>query len=190
LPKGGFGNLIDLPLQKKVRDLSYSVFIDENLVAYEDQWGFLAGLRKIDRLEIENIVQRADAKGRVVGVRLEVEEDNPTPWNKLSSRGEPIIAAEDLPDKLELIIGNEIYIDKHKLSPIIKNRLIRLAAFQNPEFYKAQAMRLPVYDKPRIISCAHDYQNHIGLPRGCADDICQLLDCLKIVTIQLPSNWI
>ena len=181
LPKGGFGNLIALPLQKKARSLGNSVFVDENLIAYEDQWSFLAGIKKIDRLDIENIVQHADAKGRVIGVRLDVaEEDDSTPWNMLPTRSEPIFAAKDLPERIELIIGNEIYIDKHSLPPILKNRLIRLAAFQNPEFYKSQAMRLPVYDKPRIISCAHDYQNHIGLPRGCIDDICQLFDCLKI----------
>ena len=57
-------------------------------------------------------------------------------------------------------------------SPGLRNRLLRLAAFQNPEFYKAQAMRLPTYDKPRIIACAEDYPKHIGaaarLPGGCA----------------------
>src|SRR3989338_4068042 len=37
LPKGGLGNLIALPLQKKARNAGNSVFVDENLVAYEDQ---------------------------------------------------------------------------------------------------------------------------------------------------------
>lgn len=181
LPKGGFGNLIALPLQKKVRGLGNSVFIDENFLIYKDQWTFLAKIKKLSRLEIENIVQHAEAKGRIIGVRLEVaEDDDPTPWNKLPSRGEPIFSAKDLPKKLELIVGNEIYVDKSTLPAILKNRLIRIAAFQNPEFYKAQAMRLPVYGKPRIISCAHDYQKHIGLPRGCIYDVCQLLKRLKI----------
>ena len=62
----------------------------------------------------------------------------------------------------------------------LRNRLLRLAAFQNPEFYKAQAMRLPTYDKPRIIACAEDYPHHIGLPRGCLEDVQQLLSDLKI----------
>lgn len=73
--------------------------------------------------------------------------------------------------KIELILGNEIYIEKNNLPAPLKNKLIRLAAFQNPEFYKAQAMRLPVYDKPRIIGCTHDYTDHIGLPRGCMIEI-------------------
>jgi hypothetical protein len=47
--------------------------------------------------------------------------------------------------------------------------LIRLAAFQNPEFYKAQAMRMSVWDKPRVIGNAENYPQHIALPRGCLD---------------------
>jgi superfamily II DNA or RNA helicase len=51
----------------------------------------------------------------------------------------------------------------------LANRLIRLAAFQNPEFYKAQAMRLPVWDEPRVIGCAENFPQHIALPRGCLE---------------------
>jgi hypothetical protein len=47
----------------------------------------------------------------------------------------------------------KIYITKDGMVPGLRNRLLRVAAFQNPEFYKAQAMRLPTYDKPRIIGC-------------------------------------
>jgi superfamily II DNA or RNA helicase len=55
------------------------------------------------------------------------------------------------------------------------NRLIRLAAFQNPDFYKAQAMRLSTFGKPRIIGCAEDFPSYIGLPRGCLDDAVELI---------------
>ncbi len=98
----------------------------------------------------------------------------------MPSRREKISIIADLPKKIDLIIGNEIYINKNNLIAPLKNKLIRLAAFQNPEFYKKQAMRLPVYDEPRIIGCAHDYTDHIGLPRGCIDDIKELLSDLKI----------
>jgi len=66
------------------------------------------------------------------------------------------------------------------LAPALRNRLLRVAAFQNPEFYKAQAMRLPTYDKPRIIGCAEEYPHHIGLPRGCLADVRQVLTDLNI----------
>jgi hypothetical protein len=72
-----------------------------------------------------------------------------------------------LPKTIKAVYANLLYIEKEGLPSELLNRLVRLAAFQNPDFYKSQAMRLPTYDKPRIISCAEDFPNHIGLPRGC-----------------------
>jgi len=81
---------------------------------------------------------------------------------------------------MEIVLGNEIYIAKDGLPPALRNRLVRLAAFQNPEFYRAQAMRLPTFDKPRVISCAEDKPHHIALPRGCLEDVRRLLEELDI----------
>jgi len=182
LPQGGFGNLIALPLQKQPRERGNSVFLDDSLVPYSDQWAFLSKVRKITLREAEGIVHDAEGRGRVVGVRLILgDEEDAAPWTAPPSRRrkEPPIT-EPLPATLELVFGNEIYIAKDQLSPSLRNRLLRLAAFQNPEFYKAQAMRLPTYDKPRIIGCAEDHSRYIGLPRGCLDDVRKLLSDLKI----------
>jgi superfamily II DNA or RNA helicase len=62
------------------------------------------------------------------------------------------------------------------------NRLIRLAAFQNPDFYRAQAMRLSTFGKPRVIGCADDFGDHIGLPRGCLDDALAMFKVHNIKT--------
>jgi superfamily II DNA or RNA helicase len=70
-----------------------------------------------------------------------------------------------------------------KAYPGLRNRLLRLAAFQNPEFYKTQAMRLSTYDKPRVIACAEDHPQHIGLPRGCLDDLRQALTDVGVRTV-------
>ena len=183
LPKGGFGNLIALPLQKRARIFGNSVFVDENFVPYKDQWAFLSALEKIDPTIVEDIVQRADAKGRVIGVRLDVtDEDNPTPWKTKASFAKPCISRDELPKSLKIVRSNEIYIPKEELPPSLKNRFLRLAAFQNPEFYKAQAMRLSTYGIPRIISCAQDYTKHIALPRGCLDEMLELMKSLNIQT--------
>ena len=45
LPKGGFGNLIALPLQKMFSQRGASVFVDDALQPHPDQWAFLASLR-------------------------------------------------------------------------------------------------------------------------------------------------
>lgn len=182
LPHGGFGNLIALPLQKHARDSGNSLFLDATFAPHADQWAFLSALRKPSRDDVEKIVRDAEEKDRIVGVRLGlVDEDDPTPWTLLPSRRPAKLAAVGpVPAKLELVLANEIYIAKDELSPGLSNRLIRLAAFQNSEFYKAQAMRLPTYGKPRIITCAEDHGQHIGLPRGCMDDVLRLLTDLKI----------
>ena len=44
-------------------------------------------------------------------------------------------------------------------------------------------MRLPTYDKARVIACAEDFPLHIGLPRGCLERIQTLLADLKIQPI-------
>jgi len=186
VPQGGFGNLIALPLQKRLRESGKSVFLDEQFAPFPDQWEFLSSIRKIGRREVEEIVRAAETRGQVLGVRLppESDEDEAAPWTTPPSRrraGTSI--GGPLPKTLELILGNQIYISKDGLPPALRNRLIRLAAFQNPEFYKAQAMRLPTYDKPRIIACAEDHSKHIGLPRGCLDDLLQTLSDLDIEAV-------
>ncbi|SBT06784.1 putative DEAD-like superfamily protein [Candidatus Accumulibacter aalborgensis] len=184
LPRGGFGNLIALPLQKRARERDASVFIDDGLLAFPDQWAFLSAMQKIGRAEVERIVCAAELRGRIVGVRFPLlgeDEGAEEPWAVPPSRRRvesPIVGP--LPQRLELIVANEIYLAREALPAALRNRLLRLAAFQNPEFYQAQAMRLPTFGKPRIISCAEDHPLHIGLPRGCLDEILGLLTGLGI----------
>ncbi|HEY4049054.1 MAG TPA: DEAD/DEAH box helicase family protein, partial [Acidobacteriaceae bacterium] len=191
LPQGGFGSLIALPLQKKPRQLGNSLFLDDNLTPYGDQWAFLSELHRIGRGYVEESVRKAEAKGRVLGVRLPLadEENDAALWATAESRRAERLIAASLPEELELVLGSEIFVGKDALSPVLRNRLIRLAAFQNPEFYRAQAMRLPTYDTARIIACARDYPRHIGLPRGCLDDVRQLLSDLKVRCVIQDERW-
>jgi superfamily II DNA or RNA helicase len=80
-----------------------------------------------------------------------------------------------VPRSLTVTLANLAYFEKTQLCQPLANRLIRLAAFQNPEFYKAQAMRMSVWDKPRVIGCAENYPQHLALPRGCLDAALSLL---------------
>jgi superfamily II DNA or RNA helicase len=71
-------------------------------------------------------------------------------------------------------LGNQIYIEKKALPDVFLDRLVRLAAFQNPEFYKTQAMRLSTFGKPRVIACAEDLPRYIALPRGLLQEVVDL----------------
>jgi len=55
------------------------------------------------------------------------------------------------------------------------NRIKRLAAFQNPQFYKTQRMRMSTYGIPRIISSLDETADYVGLPRGCKPALAELL---------------
>jgi superfamily II DNA or RNA helicase len=181
MPAGGFGNLIALPLQSRPRQKGNSVFVDDELRPYDDQWAFLSSHRRMSWAEVAAIVEQASAAGRILGVRLPLDDYNEEPWIAPPSQRkaeQPIVGA--MPERVEVVLGNQVYIDRSTLPPALVNRLIRLAAFQNPEFYAAQAMRLPTFGKPRVISCAELFTKHIALPRGCFDAAIDLLAAIGI----------
>ncbi len=181
LPSGGFGNLIALPLQYFSRERGNSLFLDENFEPHQDQWQFLASVSKISESAINKIVEEASCKGRILGVRMPIEEGEERPWEMKPSRNKlEILIDQNLPKSANIVISNQIFIEKQNLPPSLISKLIRLAAFQNPEFYIAQSMRLSTYGKPRIIACAENFPGHLGLPRGCLDEVVDLLKSLGI----------
>lgn len=132
--------------------------------------------------EVERILGSHPDESEITGVRSVVlDETENEPWKLLPSRKpkEPVITGP-LPDRISIVIGNQIFVDKENLPAALRNCLIRLTAFQNPEFYKAQAMHLSTYGKPRIISCCEEFPKHLALPRGCLDELNSLLSELKI----------
>lgn len=173
MPKGGFGNLIALPLQKAPREMGFSVFVDADLCPYADQWAFLASIQPMAAFDIEPTILRATGGVHPLDVTFIDDEDLATPWKR--ERPATGKLAGPMPRSLTVTLANLIYFEKAELPQALANRLIRLAAFQNPEFYKAQAMRMSVWDKPRVIGCAENYPQHIALPRGCLDAALSLL---------------
>ncbi len=180
LPDGGFGNLIALPLQGGPRESGNSLFLDEGLAPHEDQWAFLSSLQRLTLVEATAIVDEASRHGRVVGLRLPLDDDE-EPWTAPPSRRRSLPAiAGSLPARIDAVLGDQLYIPRAGLPPGLVNRLVRLAAFQNPEFYRAQAMRRSTFGIPRIVACAELLSHHIALPRGCRAAMKQLLDELGI----------
>ena len=173
IPKGGFGNLIALPLQKLPRESGCSVFVDDELRSHADQWAFLASIQPMAAHDIEPTILRATGGVHPLDVTFIDDEDLATPWKRETTSTSKL--AGPMPNSLTVTLANLIYFEKAQLPQALANRLIRLAAFQNPEFYKAQAMRMSVWDKPRVIGNAENYPHHIALPRGCLDAALDLL---------------
>lgn len=180
LPKGGFGNLIALPLQKNARANGNSVFVDASLNPYEDQWGFLASIRRLSLNEIKRLTGVL-SPGNELGTLKRDEESDERRWeNNIQTLG-----FDELPSSIDIELGAMLCIAKQGLSSRALNQIKRLAAFRNPEFYKAQAMRMSTFGKPRIISCSDEDDLHIFLPRGCEQALRDLCDALGVQT-----NWI
>ncbi len=175
MPAGGFGNLIALPLQHGPRQQGNSVFLDENLEPYPDQWAFLSSLDRLPPKQAKVIVEDAAKHDHVTGLRLPLNEDDEEPWNVSPAHSKLTTEiTASLPERLDVVLGNQIYIPRASLPSELINRLIRLAAFQNPAFYRNQALRLSTFGIPRVIACAQLLSRHIALPRGVKDEMEQL----------------
>jgi hypothetical protein len=87
MPAGGFGNLIALPLQSEPRQKGNSVFVDDELRPYDDQWAFLSSHRRMSRAEVTTLVEHASVAGRILGVRLPLD-DGTKSLGRLRRRGE------------------------------------------------------------------------------------------------------
>jgi hypothetical protein len=189
MPRGGFGNLIALPLQHGPRQKANTVFLDDQLAALPDdeQWAFLAAVQRIDRSSVDAIAAEATRRGAVIGVPLADtagDEDN-APWTRPpSGKRLPIRITESLPARIQAVLAERIFVEKAGLPAAFLNQVKRLAAFHNPEFYKKQSMRLSTAMTPRVIACAEDLPQHVALPRGCMRDLEALLHVSQTETVQ------
>ena len=170
LPKGGFVNLIALPLQGQARKKNNSSFVDENFVAYADQWAYLSQIQKLSLQEVEDLIH-IHSRGDGLGV-LHTDIDEAKPWEK---RPKTVLTAMDFEQPIEIVRSNMLYIASSTLTPRVRNQMLRLAAFKNPDFYRSQAMRLPIYNKPRVVCTAEERDGFLALPRGCKQSLLDLL---------------
>lgn len=170
-PNGGFGNLIALPLQGQARKKGNSLFVDEGFTPYPDQWAYLSEMQKLKMEEVDRLI-KVHSHGDALG-NLGIAEPSVKPWEK---KREVSLSAMDFYGVQSIVRANMLYIPANGFSPRVRNQLLRLSAFRNPDFYKSQAMRLPIYDKPRIICAAEEREGYLALPRCCEPALTALLE--------------
>ncbi len=174
MPKGGFGNLIALPLQHGPRENGNSVFVDDQLRPYDDQWTYVSSIERLTLDSTRSLLRRVYPTGDVINVKHSSSDydESSDPWIVPPSERLALEAiTEPLPQRVSINLANLIYIEKKGLPDAFLDCLLRLAAFQNPEFYKTQAMRLSTFGKPRVIGCGEDLTQHIALPRGLMQEV-------------------
>ena len=132
---------------------------------------------------VDRIASDAVRRGQVLGVRaIELEDEGATPpWRLAPSRGrEPLTLNIDkpLPEQVRASLAQRLFVNKEGLLSPVLSALMRVAAFQNPEFYKKQSMRLSTALTPRVIACAEEFPDHVAIPRGCVDDAIALFKAM------------
>ncbi len=168
LPAGGFGNLIALPLAKAPRHLGNTVFLDANRHPYDDQWAFLSTIRRVTRLELDQLLERLSP---------------PTPLTSTATpeQGAPFALESDeraldlscatippttLHGEVTLRLDAVLHIPRTTLPAALIAQLKRLATFANPIFYEKQRLRFPTYDTPRFLFAGEWHPDRLVLPRG------------------------
>lgn len=171
LPKKGFGNLIALPLQGSRFLEGKSVFLDENLDSYQNQWDYLASVLKYSREKVENTINQLDAESELHYYKEE--------------QLKPIELLEEMPeemlDSLVVYESNVLTIKKSELTKKAILKLKGLSSFHNPEFYQRQAMRQSTYNYPRIISLFEETKDEIYIPRGLQNQLKQVANEIHVV---------
>ena len=178
MPKGGLGNLIALPLQKSARANQNSEFVDENFESYDDQWAFLFSIRRLSEDHLERLISKICPGNELGTLKIDEEEEMEKPWETKTNKVQ--LRKNDFPEQIDIVRANMLFIPKAGISQKALNRIKRLASFKNPMFYRRQAMRLPTYEHPRVISCADETKEYLCLPRGCESELSQELEEIRI----------
>ena len=173
MPEGGFGNLVALPLQGQARKRRNSVFVDDDFLAYKDQWAFLYNINKVKDTEVDMLLNIHVCEE--LGALTTSSESKPwvTPIPQDISKG-------DFYSEIEITKADKIYIPLKAVSAKVLNHLKRITSFKNPEFYSKQALRLSTYSTPRIISCFDITDDYLAMPRGCEDAILSFFNENKV----------
>lgn len=162
LPAGGFGNLIALPLQHARRAEGCTVFLDEVLEPYPDQWVYLAGVQRLDGERAEQIATEADTLGGPLGLPERTVR-------KTGARPRELTPAPS--SAVEIVLSGRVEIPVARMTPDLRDRLRRTAAFANPEFFERERARLSTHKTSRVIACHEDTGDRLLLPRGCLDGV-------------------
>lgn len=157
LPKGGFGNLIALPLQGQACTLRNTEFLDRELRPWPDQWAFLSTIQRLSPDQLEHLLTALAPV--IVG---------PNSWR---TNHVFRLNAQLAPTSIHCIVGAGLSIEKTRMPSWMIAEFKHLASLHNPVFYERQKLRLSTYRTPRFIRCYEEDLTHLHLPRGVMEDL-------------------
>ncbi len=167
LEKGGYGNLIALPLDGKLISEGKTVFIDDKRKPYKNQMAFLSSVKKLSLHDVDNLLEIINRDN----------ENDILPKNIIKNLK---LTKNDFYDKVIINYNGDIRISKKILSKRALKYIKRISSVINNEFYKKQRMRQSTYNISRVLELFKETENIISIPRGCLSDLKAILEYIKV----------
>ena len=140
----GFGNLIALPLHKQRMEDGNTCFIDpETGKAFDDQWSFLESIQKTTPAELDQIYHT-------------IHQPSSTSSETSSSSGE----------SLEIIIRNQVWLNREKLPPKITKYIRDELNFINSDYLMKKKMGRSTWQTEKYFKLIGEQGDNITIPRG------------------------
>ena len=141
----GFGNLIALPLYKKTFEQGNSCFVDiENLEPIPDQWDFLNNIRKISRIQLNELYQNQNILENIPNPTVQI----------LFEKG------------LTIRWDNVVRINRNAIPLSLINFLKEELNFLNSEFIIKKKMGKSTFGKERYFKLIEETENEVIIPKG------------------------
>ncbi|MGL4522913.1 MAG: TOTE conflict system archaeo-eukaryotic primase domain-containing protein [Bacilli bacterium] len=150
LHQNGLGNLIALPLQKNSRTEGNSCFVNDSFEAYEDQWAFLSGMKRINK---DRITQFLTVKTKTISAEPQVV----------------------VPGPILISLFTGVKLKTHFFTTSQIEHLKKIASVSNPKFFALKAARMKNHLVPQAFTAYIEHEGHLILPRGCLEPLKQCL---------------
>ncbi len=168
VPEDGLGNLIAVPLHfSSAKANKGTLFFDPNtLEAYENQFLFLEQIEEVSSALVYELTGKEEFHAYAN------ESLYLPPWERVADR----TAKVPLPESIDIVLDNAIYIPKKDLSKKAIYRLMQCVTFSNPDYIKAQKLKKVVVHIPRFLSAFEMDEQYLILPLGVLEDVMELFE--------------
>jgi hypothetical protein len=173
LPKGGFGNLIALPLQRMPRNEGKSVFVDDDLASYADQWKLLSGMVRLSSDNVSELLEMYNTEYEISGFTVTEEEDIAVAETDINVGYEQLDGC--FRKKVEITLTAHIRISLKMMPSGLITALKRTATFANPKYFELQRLRYSTWRTPKYIFCGQMLSDGLIIPRGTLESVCEIL---------------
>lgn len=175
------GRMVALPWDGFMASKGSSLFLDEQLKPYGDQWKALESTRKLSRRQIDAFLSQC-ASNQYRNVFNPTLFTSQTNYSYATSLFESTPHRNQIPlfpfqkEPLNLILNQDIQIDASNISSSFKAQLLLMGCYWNPAYFQKNHF----VRGPRVICQSKQVGQFIKLPRGLLEELKMRLESSNI----------